>query len=318
MDSHDKYWINLVAHIDLPGHDGVVKMVKRALLWGKHIYSFSAGFIVSLLLLYGQVNILFAVLIGGAIGVLGSIVFRFDGWISTNALEKLLAGVLSILGFFGAAIMQIKLGPDWLKVVLHSAGFAVGGGILGFLVAKFLKFSYAAIWVAITFVSLPISWPVLTIMAFLRNRMLRNKYKGWITSEGKQVIVFGKEAIVGSNGFDRPIFVADASMRRNGNAEAEGIPKFTHAELRNPETVKSKMADAIQRYNMDETSSNSNWVAVLMGGTAIGSSLVYGSNEFFPSNSFAEINPASGLPTIAGSGSPDVAGNSWGTTDHQF
>lgn len=28
------------------------------------------------------------------------------------------------------------------------------------------------------------------------------------------------------------------------------------------------------------------------------------------------INPASGLPTVGGIGSQDVAGNSWGTTDH--
>ncbi|WP_157115759.1 hypothetical protein [Ketogulonicigenium robustum] len=27
------------------------------------------------------------------------------------------------------------------------------------------------------------------------------------------------------------------------------------------------------------------------------------------------INPASGLPTVAGDGTPDIAGNSWGTLD---
>lgn len=58
-------------------------------------------------------------------------------------------------------------------------------------------------------------------------------------------------------------------------------------------------------------------VGVTAGLAAGAAAAAYASDsDFAPTrNAAADINPATGLPTLGGMGTPDVAGNSWGTAD---
>lgn len=320
MKKSDKYLLNLIEHIDLPGHDGVVDIVKRMLSWPPYIYSISAGVIVFAILSYARVDVSLAASIAIAFSTVGILQSFIGESISglTNRFANGSAICFALAGFFGAILFGLHGGRAWTEVALYATGFAIGGGVVGFLVIVGLGFVYALLFRFMIFISLPLAWPILKIMAFSENLRMRIEYKGWKTPDGKQVIVFGAGRVAKNNGFHNPIFVAHPSLRQNGRAAENGLPKFTYKELRNSALVESKMTDAVHAINSGEMASGSSKSFTQPGWSVIGESAIAKGYHPGSDDVFVAINPASGLPTVAGAGSPDVAGKSWGTVNQQF
>jgi len=319
MSGSDNYWLGLVERIDLPGHDQVVSMLKKTYAWPKFIYPIFAAIIAYAVLRFAKLDGLLSACMAGLIAGIGIVLFHFGEKASgtVNRFREAFAGLLAVLGFFGAGLFLIHSGKDWMEVALWAFGCGIGGAIAGYLALSAIATALTVIQFFLVFISLPLSWPVLRVITFIRNRRLR-KMGGWTTANKKQVIVFGNEVVAATNGWDSPIFVAHSSMRRNGRAQDEGIPKFTYAELKDTQVVSSRLADAAASTDLSHDSSALNWAAPLLGGAVIGGTTAVFLEDIVQSNLMQDINPASGLPTVAGIGSPDVAGNNWGTTDNQF
>lgn len=289
--------IGYLSRADLPHHDAVLSLVKRAIFLPKIIRPLAAAILAYLMLAYVAGLGTRALPLAAAVGAVMLLVTFLDDkvmrWAERNSSR--IAMVFAVFGlFFGLAVtLLIKKEP--LFVLAAGAG---GFGVTWIVVTISLVFLSLLIslfsFLLRAFAS-PIAAPLLAIFAHFNNRLLRTKYKDWVTSQGTPIIEFGSEGVKNFAPGNDAIFVSSPRFRCGGAAMAAGIPLFTAYELGKSAIVDQRISAAHEA--LRATASESQYD--------------------IDNHPVMDLNPANGLPMIAGIGSVDMMGNAFGTDIHQ-
>lgn len=289
--------IGYLSRIDLPHHDAVLSLVKRAILLPKIIRPLAAAILAYLLLAYvaglGTRALPLAAVVGAVmllVTILDNNVMR---WAERNSSR--IAMVLAVLAmFFGLAVTLLTKKEPLVVLAAGAGGFCVTWIVVTFGLMFLTLLVHLASLLLRAFAS-PIAAPLLAIFAHIHNRLLRTKYKNWVTSQGTPIIEFGSEGVKNFAPGNAAIFVSSPRFRCGGAAMAAGIPLFTAYELGNSVIVDQRISAAYEA--LRATSSES--------------------HDEIANHPLTDFNPANGLPMIAGLGSVDVMGNAFGTDSHQ-
>lgn len=289
--------IGYLSRIDLPHHDAVLSLVKRAILLPKLIRPLAAAILAYLLLAYvaglGTRALPLAAVVGAVmllVTILDNNVMR---WAERNSSR--IAMVLAVLAmFFGLAVTLLTEKEPLVVLAAGAGGFCVTWIVVTFGLMFLTLLIHLASLLLRAFAS-PIAAPVLAICAKIHNRLMRTKYKSWVTSQGTPIIEFGSEGVKNFAPGHDAIFVSSPRFRCAGAAMAAGIPLFTIYELGDGTLINQRISAAHEA--LRTTSGESHYDI-----------------EDHP---FMDFNPANGLPMIAGIGSVDVMGNAFGIDSHQ-
>ena len=289
--------IGYLSHIDLPHHDAVLSLVKRAIFLPKIIRPLAAAILAYLLLAYVAGLGTRALPLAGVVGAVMLLVTILDNnvmrWAERNSSR--IAMVLAVIVlFFGLAVTLLIKKEPLVVLAAGAGGFCVTWIVVTFGLMFLTLLIHLASLLLRAFAS-PIAAPVLAIFAHLHNRSLRTKYKGWVTSLGTPVIEFGSEGVKSFAPGNDAIFVSSPRFRCAGAAMAAGIPLFTIYELGDGALINQRISAAHEA--LRTTSSESHY--------------------HIEDHPLMDFNPANGLPMIAGIGSVDVMGNAFGTDSHQ-
>lgn len=293
--SNDLIW--LLSLVDRPDCEMIVGRAKRAALIPKIVRPLSAAAITYLLVAtlggMGSQAITIAAIVGGGVALVS---FINDVLPAAERHQNTIAKASGGLGLFiGVAIALMDKKEMWITL---AAG--VGGFVAMWLIAQFglllLTLLVSLANTVLRALASPIAVPVLAFVAWLNNRAVRDS--GWKTSNGMPIAVFNRDGLKNVYHANEPIFVSSPVLRAGGTALAAGIPLFTYTELLNSSFVTQRMEEAYD--------------SVAMAGVEAGAPIDH------PLMTFAEINPATGLPMMDGVGSLDVMGNPYGFTDQYF
>lgn len=144
--------------------------------------------------------------------------------------------------------------------------------------------------------------PVRALIAKIIKHKINKNFPEW-----RDIVELGANGFIFLRNLDNRHFVTNPELIRNGRAKEMGIRIFTFTELKQV-VVRQK----------SESASLLSGTAAFAAGTVLFSDaewmddVVNITREINISNSLLDINPASGLPTVGGMGTPDVAGNNWG------
>ena len=289
--------IAYLSHVDRPHHDAVLALAKRAILLPKLIRPLAATILAYLLLAYVAALGTKAWPLAAAVGAVMLLVTFLDNnvmrWAERNSSR--IAMVFAVLAlFFGlAGTLLTKMEP--LVVLAAGAGGFCVTWIVVTISLVFLSLLISLLSLLLRAFASPIAAPVLAIFSKIHNRLLRTKYKGWVTSQGVPIIEFGSEGVKSFAPGNEAIFVSSPCFRCGGAAMAAGIPLFTFSELGNSAIINQRVSAA---YDELRTTASE-------------------SHDGIENHPLMDFNPANGLPLVAGIGSLDVMGNAFGTDSHQ-
>ncbi|MGK5065089.1 hypothetical protein [Janthinobacterium sp. LB3P112] len=289
--------IGYLSRVDRPHHDAVLALVKRAILLPKLIRPLAATILAYLLLAYVAGLGTKALPVAAVVGAVMLLVTFLDNnvmrWAERNSSR--IAMVLAVLAlFFGLAATLLTKKEPLVVLAAGAGGFCVTWIVVTIGLVFLTLLIHLASLLLRAFAS-PIAAPVLAIFAHIHNRLLRTKYKGWVTSQGTPIIEFGSEGVKNFAPGNEAIFVSSPRFRCGGAAMAAGIPLFTAYELGNDAIIDQRVRAAYDA--LRATSSES--------------------HDDIANHPLMDFNPANGLPMIAGLGSVDVMGNAFGTDSHQ-
>lgn len=294
--------------IDLPEHEKINKLV------GFHekftfllIAACASLALAALVRLYYSDDVALMSLISLPIGI---------GLFYTNQFAKYREDELKAIFIFaglmiGSIYTGYKNNESLLEVLMWGTGGGVAGAIAGVITAAVIYFFLNLFLGVATIVGLVTSFPILVITSIYINHKLKKTHQLW--SKVVKLDIFGEWKVLNS---EYSVFVAKPEMRRNGRAREYGIPTFLASELK-PDIIKQRIAEANARAANSEqpiTIMDSSEFANIFNSLEMhqnSANMIHDGQNFGQS-----INPATGLPTIAGHGSPDVAGNNWGETHH--
>lgn len=297
MTSPSARLIEYISHVDLPHHDAVLALVKRAILLPKLIRPLAAAILAYLLLAYVSGLGTKALPIAAVVGAVMLLVTFLDNnvmrWAERNSSR--IAMVFAVLAlFFGLAGTLLTKKEPLIVLAAGVGGFCVTWIVVTIGLVFLTLLIHLASLLLRAFAS-PIAAPVLAIFAHIHNRLLRTKYKGWVTSQGTPIIEFGSEGVKNFAPGNDAIFVSSPRFRCGGAAMAAGIPLFTYHEVGNSAIINQRVRAAYDA----------------LRGTASAS------HDDIANHPLMEFNSANGLPMVAGIGSVDVMGNTFGTDSHQ-
>ena len=290
--------IAYLSHVDRPHHDAVLALAKRAILLPKLIRPLAATILAYLLLAYVAALGTKAWPLAAAVGAVTLLVTFLDnnvmGWAERNSSR--IAMVFAVLAlFFGLAGSLLTKKEPLVVLAVGAGGFCVTW-IVVTVSLVFLSLLISMLSVLLQAFASPIAAPLLAIFAKIHNRLLRTKYKGWVTSQGTPIIEFDSEGVKNFAPGNEAIFVSSPRFRCGGAAMAAGIPLFTFYELGDSAIINQRVSAAYDALN-----------------TTAGER-----HDDIATHPLMDLNPANGLPMIAGIGSVDVMGNAFGTDSHQF
>ncbi|MGK5068844.1 hypothetical protein [Janthinobacterium sp. RT4P48] len=297
MTSPSARLIECISHVDLPHHDAVLALVKRAILLPKLIRPLAAAILAYLLLAYVSGLGTKALPIAAVVGAVMLLVTFLDNnvmrWAERNSSR--IAMVFAVLAlFFGLAGTLLTKKEPLIVLAAGAGGFFVTW-IVVTIGLVFLTLLIRLISFLLRAFASPIAAPVLAIFAKIHNRLLRTKYKGWVTSQGTPIIEFGSEGVKNFAPGNDAIFVSSPRFRCGGAAMAAGIPLFTYHEVGNGAIIDQRVRAAYDALRATASASH----------------------DDIANHPLMEFNPANGLPMVAGIGSVDVMGNTFGTDSHQ-
>ena len=289
--------IDCISHVDLPHHDAVLALVKRSILLPKLIRPMAATFLAYLLLYYIAGMGSKAITVAGIIGTVMVAISFLDDTVMRWAERRSsrIAMVLAVLGLFCGLAVTLLLKKEPLVVLASGAGGFFVTWIVVTIGLVFLTLLIRLISLLLRAFASPIAAPVLAIFAKIHNRLLRTKYKGWVTSQGTPIIEFGSEGVKNFAPGNDAIFVSSPRFRCGGAAMAAGIPLFTYHEIGNGAIIDQRVRAAYDALRATASASH----------------------DDIANHPLMDFNPANGLPMVAGIGSVDVMGNTFGTDSHQ-
>lgn len=307
--------LKTISFIDLPGHDKVVKWCSN---WDKSVIYFNVligAILVTISATYFyKSNVIIIGLFSAPLIFLSHWMGNKLTYILNNheeSLQKILTGVFAICGMIiGAAMHKVSFG----EMLTWGLIGVIVGGIAGFIVSFIAKIFGLILGLALLIPVLPgeiIGTPIRALIAKIIYLKICKSFPEW-----KDIIVLNSNGFFQLRKNDSRHFVADPGMRRDGKASKMGIPMFTLAELK-PEIIS-------QRFKL------ANLIAGAGAGAVGAGTMLYSDTEWLNNNlaidtgmelssnpiEMEAINPASGLPTIAGVGTPDIGGNNWGDSSH--
>lgn len=289
--------IKLVEHIDLPGHDRMVRTLRRwawlcaglgglfaALFWTG--IAFAGG-------LRGQW------LIATGVGLLPALILlsRYRDVVdrvALNALNRVGVTVATLLAAL-CLIVGALLGTREADAVMYALIYGAAGGVGGYIAGMFINmFAELAVRLVPSLFLLPgwlLSLPLVWLLCVVNNFLIRRRFPEWRRGKVQVVKLSTQGAAIVSPGH-APLFVASPALRRDGKADAQGIPRFNQAELlSNPTHVGAVMAAAA---------------------AAAAASYAAGDIEFDHAPAMQWFNPATGLPMLGDMpGGIDVGGTLW-------
>lgn len=258
--------------------------------------------------------------------------------IKLRNLENSVAGLGAVFGLLIGVIIALSRHTTLLEVVIYGGGGAIIGLIVGLLAVMAGSLVMWVMFVAFM-VGRPIAWPIKKTITAILNMNIRRR-SGWCEN-GCPVLAFDIDGVSHVDGANRSIFVATPHLRRNGHSEDFGIPKFTYQQLNNRSYVDTALADAAlkvaamrqvdERYKQPEfqwfslsTPSGATWTGEEMMPQVLNPTTglpmienTIGSLDVGGNLWAHDINPATGLQTIGGAGTDDIAGNTHGY-DHSI
>ena len=289
--------IGYLSHVDRPHHDAVLSLVKRAILLPKLIRPLGASILAYLLLAYVASFGTKAWPLAAVVGAVMLLVTFLDNnvmrWAERNSSR--IAMVFAVFGLFCGLAATLLTKKEPLVVLAAGAGGFCVTWIVVTIGLVFLTLLIHLVSLLLRAFASPIAAPVLAIFAHIHNRLLRTKYKGWVTSQGTPIIEFGSEGVKSFAPGNEAIFVSSPCFRCGGAAMAAGIPLFTFSELGNSAIINQRVSAAYD--SLRATASES--------------------HDGIENHPLMDFNPANGLPLVAGIGSLDVMGNAFGTDSHQ-
>lgn len=291
--------LDLIKHIDLPDHDGVVKIAEKAHRLHFVVRSFSyigAPLTIFLVLWFlnkaGDANISYSYLYGvplvtAAVMVISAGLLWVKGKTTNSIFNSVIFFVVAVpilvVAVLGGAFANIGSNDDafeYFAMTLVAAGASVIGVWLSFLFTEFMML-----------VARPLNNLLFGPIYSSMRRTLHKHHKAWIGLNGRPILNMSvKRGFYGLRTRDLPdtrVYVFDSSHRNNGKAKESGRAVYTYDEV-------------LDGFNMKT-------VTIATGLVAAGT---LSSDVFNPG-----VNPATGLPTIEGSGSVDIAGNTFGTSN---
>lgn len=324
MDRKENYWLSLISRIDLMGHAQVTAMARLSHLLPRIIHPACAALVLyQLLKAAGQPHAA-AVAIAMGVAALGLLVFFVGDAVALVAFrfERAFASLMPLVALVVTGSYLLAHGAGWLQGGLYAFG--------AFLLSYFA--TRAVFWtvgLAMEFANIPykllgavLSMPVLAIVAGVLNRKLQRDHAAWTAADGSPLVVFGLNGVVALNCGYRYLFVAKASQRMNGGAQTMGVRTYSLQGLpAKPVMRMAYGAVAAKRLRNLIKQLGSQSVSIKPRAPRLAAAGGYAFDDGQPQE-WAEqhefsVNPATGLPTIGGVGSMDVAGNEWGTNHHQ-
>lgn len=288
--------IQLTELLDLPRHDGAVRFLKLWDLWTR---------LLALVMLWVVSVLVVALALGGLLDVKLDV---YLGWI-----------MLACLAYAGAVtFMPQRFGLAWGPLATIGLVAGIGYGLLD-------KTGDAGTVIMAAIAGLGLGLATSASIGFLSLAVLLVdavlKCLNWLPALVARAIFHGAfpawkgVAEIGPRGYQRLVagrlkdpraFVAHKKLRRNGAAgQVAGAPLFTWHEIHDQNHVRQTM----QRWSEGTPASSAGGQA---GPAALGGAALAGfsmDDLAFPAH---DVNPATGLPMMAGMGSLDVAGNSYG------
>lgn len=297
-------WLSgTVRILDIEGHDKIEPFLKAWLGWiGIFRAAVKTICYTLIFLLIVPSNPLMAISLAAAYSLINTY---------TSALENIsnpfkAAKWLFVIGIAIGAIIglvnnqsQEKMMEDIIRFSLSGAFFGV---VLGFSVMILLLFDSVFRAVADFFNRIPLA---------IAKLIFKVKFPAWhgIASLSLEGVLLNNHNI----GRD---YVSHPSLRREGLAHKEKIPKFTQFEIKNSNFVKYRMAQWASAFP-DKESLITKYPTALAAafGTAGVASLVSVGTDLSPNDWLQDmnmVNPATGLPMM-GDSMIDVNGNPFGT-----
>jgi hypothetical protein len=294
-----KEFIKLIEHVDLPGHDDVVRMTRQ---WNAVLATLES--IVPVLFICAAIKLLSGDTTYAVMAGCGLLVARFLAYLSNVVEPAHMIGVL----------LPILAGAVWF--LSKNVEATVTAGIIA-IFSPLVCALVGMLWHWVSFLSTPVVGPVMSLVAGHMNGKIARELPAWRSPSVS--FVFQRKDLSFQPG-NTPVFVAYKSLRRNGEAQKLGIPLFTHAQFSNPAHVRTTMNAALAEAEAQALSSDTQvqWANPATGLPTVGNmagGIDVAGNQW-GRNAVMDINPGSGLPTVAGPGTHDVAGNAWGENHH--
>lgn len=152
-----------------------------------------------------------------------------------------------------------------------------------------------------------VTFPVSMGLIWFMNRAVK-RMPAWKNNDGSPMVTFNYRGTyaVNYNKGDTPIFVPHPALRDEGRAAEKGVPVFSFKQFSDRDYVNK----TVQSHSMSQNDGSVMAALTAMGGAGM---VLAGASD--ANWGGMDLNPATGLPTVAGVGSPDVAGNQWGQND---
>lgn len=286
--------VSLISLIDRSDADDVVRLVKRAIWIPRIVRPLAAALLTyAMLALFsglGGKMLPVALMVGLTTFVV--LVLAESAMATVERKSSTIATAFAVLGMFLGLAVALLAKKDVLTVIAVTAGAFGAVWVIVKVAIALLAFSVNVLAIVLSAFASPIAAPVMAIFARVHNRVMRNRYKTWVTSAGQALITFNACGIESLNHGNEAIFVASPQLRVGGNAAAAGIPLFTRNEIFDRRIVDQRLIAATQALERDDPN------AASFAGAA------------HPLHQ--DINPATGLPMVGGIGGIDVGGSYYG------
>lgn len=320
----------VIRHIDLPGHDGVVRTVRFAdhlAIWLRAACTCVSWLALMYLLDIREPNLLLGV------GAVSFVVTLFDGYVTITQRHLIRAMMFSAFvgGVIGAYVGATEAGDVLAMEKGLSALIRMGiGAFIGLFVPLILYLAGTLIALFGTPLTVIASIPVMGAIKL----WMRVKYPAWRTARGKGLLKFNHNGLAQVRTHelaDRRVYVNDPATRCEGGARQAGVLKLNYQELFSRDrqgaieahhlatagamaagaagaALVMDLDDDPGRYWREQDEEASRRMSEEMMESAIGSHGGMGGMS-----DFMDTNPATGLATTGGMGTVDVGGNDWGT-----
>lgn len=301
----NSYWIYKISLLDIAGHDGVIEYLQR---WHRKnktyetvIKSVFYGTIFQIIAAFLELNGPAATWICYGLGTAYTMLRLYTGFMAWVANPGKTFIWLALLGAGLMWMGSLKKPDEQLTQTLLGAGGGVVASILLALGGAFLEFIDS---IASVIVRLFTKFP-----AYNANKKFKKKFPMW--ADAIEINAYNVYLMSQNLGRD---FVSHPSLRREGSAHKERIPKFTEREIGNQELVRFRMAQWAAGAP-DKASLVDKYPAALAAafGAAGVAGLASAGTDFSPDDWLQDmnlVNPATGLPMM---GAIDVHGNPYGT-----
>lgn len=349
-------YLQYLSHVDLPGYSQIEKLARALPHLVRITDTLGLAFIATVVAYFGitrDMRIIAAIpviVLGASTFAYALRSFSINGafWVRTLGIGAFLITAALILhphllpllqeNFPEAVrpyltpIVYRNLGEALWGVLIFGTAAALAGAALPFIFALTLLIVLGAINGLVRlgrYGSFPFSVPVIWLM----NRSIRHT-PGWTRSNGKPLLILSVKNGVDLHAadFEKPVFVEKPSMRNGQDQPKDKIVRLTFDELLAVQKGRPANPQGASRGSKGSSAASTSGAAVATasGATAAlaATAAAYTSSDILDdlpifddslyNPTYNDINPGSGLPTIAGPGSYDVAGNSWGTSDNSW